>query len=172
MFHLSMKEGSLFCIYEIHWTGMLQIVFLVSLESFWRGGVHGLGSMTFGLAMQMLFEYSTIFSLKMKLNCSWKFWMNWNVPLVLLGWAIFNGIYLVRFGFKMWEIMIFEWFLLLRIQINSKKLEFWKEKSVENVVTLESLPFNSSMISFHIWLFKKSIHTLRNNVHMLSFPIL
>jgi hypothetical protein len=108
----------------------------------------------------------------MKLNCSWKFWMNWNVPLVLLGWAIFNGIYLVRFGFKMWEIMIFEWFLLLRIQINSKKLEFWKEKSVENVVTLESLPFNSSMISFHIWLFKKSIHTLRNNVHMLSFPIL
>ncbi len=25
--------------------------------------------------------------------------------------------------------------------------------------------------SFHIWLFKKSIHTLQNNVlHMLSFP--
>jgi hypothetical protein len=34
--YLSMKEGSLFvlfCIYEIHQTGMLQIVFLVSLES-------------------------------------------------------------------------------------------------------------------------------------------
>jgi hypothetical protein len=33
------------------------------------------------------------------------------------------------------------------------------EKSVENMVTLEGLPeglpFNSSMISFHIWLFKK-----------------
>jgi hypothetical protein len=43
---------------------------------------------------------------------------------------------------------------------------------IENVVTLEGLPFNSSMISFHIWLFKKSIHTLQNNVHMLSFPIL
>jgi hypothetical protein len=40
------------------------------------------------------------------------------------------------------------------------------------VVTLEGLPFNSSMISFHIWLFKKSIHTLQKNVHMLSFHIL
>ncbi len=44
--------------------------------------------------------------------------------------------------------------------------------NIENVVTLEGLPFNSSMISFHIWLFKKSIHTLQNNVEMLSFPIL
>jgi hypothetical protein len=44
-----------------------------------------------------------------------------------------------------------------------QKTRFWKEKSVENVVTLESLPFNSSMISFHIWLFKKLIHTLQNN---------
>jgi len=37
-----MKEGSLFCSYEIHRTRMLQIVFLVSLESSQRGGVHGL----------------------------------------------------------------------------------------------------------------------------------
>jgi hypothetical protein len=27
------------------------------------------------------------------------------------------------------------------------KTKFWKEKSIENVVTLEGLPFNSSMIS-------------------------
>jgi hypothetical protein len=53
-----------------------------------------------------------------------------------------------------------------------QKTRFWKEKSVENVVTLEGLPFNSSMISFHIWLFKKLIQTFQNNVHMLSFPIL
>ncbi len=53
-----------------------------------------------------------------------------------------------------------------------QKTRFCKERSVENVVTLEGLPKNSSMISFHIWLFKKSIHTLQNNVHMLSFPIL
>jgi hypothetical protein len=38
---------------------MLQIVFLlVSLESFGRGGgVHGLGSMTFGLVVQKVLEY-------------------------------------------------------------------------------------------------------------------
>jgi hypothetical protein len=53
-----MKEGSLFCFvlfcsYEIHSTNMLQIMFLVSLErSQGGGGVHGLGSMTFGLVMQ------------------------------------------------------------------------------------------------------------------------
>jgi hypothetical protein len=53
-----------------------------------------------------------------------------------------------------------------------QKTRFWKEKSVENMVTVEELPYNSSMISFHIWLLKKSIHTLQNNVHMLSFPLL
>jgi len=31
--HLSMKEGSLFCTYDIHGTGMTQIMFMVSLES-------------------------------------------------------------------------------------------------------------------------------------------
>ncbi len=53
-----------------------------------------------------------------------------------------------------------------------QKPRFWKEKSVENMVTLEGLLFNSSMITYHIWLFKKLIHTLQNNVHMLSYPIL
>ncbi len=53
-----------------------------------------------------------------------------------------------------------------------QKTRFWKENSIENVVTHEGLSFNSSIISFHIWLFKKSIHTLQNDVHMLSFPIL
>jgi hypothetical protein len=55
--HLSMKEGSLFCFvcsYEIHQTRTLEIVFLVSLESSPQGGVHGLGSMTFGLVLQKL----------------------------------------------------------------------------------------------------------------------
>jgi uncharacterized protein with PQ loop repeat len=50
-----------------------------------------------------------------------------------------------------------------------QKTRFWKEKSVADVVTL---PFNSSTISFHIWLFKKLILTLQNIVHTLSFPIL
>jgi hypothetical protein len=35
----------------------------------------------------------------------------------------------------MWETLIFKWFLLLKIQINSKN-RFWKEKSVEDVATL------------------------------------
>jgi hypothetical protein len=68
-------------------------------------------------------EYWMIASLKLKLNYSWNFRRNWNVPLALLErswWAGFNGIYLVRFGLRMWEIQIFKWFLPLKIQINSK----------------------------------------------------
>jgi hypothetical protein len=55
-------------------------------------------------------EYWMIFSLKNKLNCSWNFWRHWNVPFVFLErswWAGFNGIHLVRFGFRMWKILIF-----------------------------------------------------------------
>jgi hypothetical protein len=84
-------------------------------------------------------EYWMISPLKIKLNRSSKFRRNWNVPLLLLErswWAGFNGIYLVRFGFKMWENLIFKWFLPLKIQINSQKTRFWKEKSVEDMVTL------------------------------------
>jgi hypothetical protein len=40
-----------------------------------------------------------------------------------------------------------------------QKTKFWKEKSVENVVKLQGLPFNSSMTSFHIGPFKQSIYT-------------
>jgi hypothetical protein len=75
-----------------------------------------------------------ISSLKTKLNCSWKFRRYWNVPLVLLErswWAGFNGIYLVRFGFRMWEILIFKWFLLLKIQINSKRLGFERKNQLK-----------------------------------------
>jgi hypothetical protein len=54
-----------FCSYEIHQTRMLQIVFLVSLESSQQGEVHGLGSMTFGAKV---LEYWLISSLKIKLN--------------------------------------------------------------------------------------------------------
>jgi hypothetical protein len=100
---------------------------------------------------------------------------NCDVPLVLLErsrWFRFNGIYVVRFGLGMWEIWNFQWFLSLKIQVIFIKTRFWKEKSVENMVTLKGLPFSSSMISFHIWLFKKLIHTWQNNIHMLSFPIL
>jgi hypothetical protein len=35
---------------------MLQIMFLMSLESSRQGGVHGLGSMAFGLAVQKFLD--------------------------------------------------------------------------------------------------------------------
>ncbi len=109
--HLSMKEGSLFsfvCSYEIRRTGMLQIMFLVSLESSWWGAwawFHGVWT-----CGAKVLEYWMISSLKIQLNCSWKFRRNWNVPLVLLErswWAGFNGIYLGRLGFRMWEILTY-----------------------------------------------------------------
>jgi hypothetical protein len=62
---------------------MLQIVFLVSLESSQQKGVHGLGSMTFGLVVHKFLNIE-FFSLKIKLNHSRKILRNWNVPLVLL----------------------------------------------------------------------------------------
>ncbi len=68
-------------------------------------------------------EYWMIFSLKFQLNCSWQFQWNWNVPLVFLerSWQVgFNGILLVRFGFRTLEMLIFKLFMLLKIQINSK----------------------------------------------------
>jgi hypothetical protein len=55
---------------------------------------------------------------------------------------------------------------------NSNKFQitrFWKEKSVENVVTLEGLPFNSSMISFHIWLQKIDTYIAKQSSHV-EFP--
>ncbi len=71
----------------------------------------------------------------------------------------------------MWEILILKVISAAQNSNKFQKTRFWKEKSVENMVTLGGLRFNSSTISFHIWLFKNSIHTLQNNVHMLSSGI-
>jgi hypothetical protein len=78
-------------------------------------------------------EYWMIFSLKIKLNCSWKFQRSWNLSLVFLErtwWAEFNGIFWVGFGFRMWEIFIFKWYLLMKIQINSKKPGFGRKNQL------------------------------------------
>jgi len=50
----------------------------------------------------------------------------------------------------MWEIHDFKVISAIKNSNKFQKTKFWKEKSVENVVALESLPFNSSVISFHI----------------------
>ncbi len=54
----------LYCNYEIHQTGMLQIIFLVSLESS-GGGVHGLGSMMLGLGVQKFLNIEWFFHWKL-----------------------------------------------------------------------------------------------------------
>ncbi len=60
--------------------------------------------------------------------------------------------YLVIFGFRMWEDIDLNVISAAENSNKFQKTRFWKEKSVENVVTLECSPqFNSSMISFHIW---------------------
>jgi len=46
-------------------------------------------------------------------------------------WPGFNEIYLVRFGFRMWEILILNWFLPLKIQINFKNPGFERKISWE-----------------------------------------
>jgi len=118
--HLSMKEGSLFCFvlfcsYEMHWTRMLQILFLVSLESSRRGGVHGLGSMMMlGLAVRKF--------LNIEWFLRWKFQRNWNKPLVLLErswWAGFNG----NFFGKIWIPNVGDiWFQVISATENSNKI--------------------------------------------------
>jgi len=52
----------------------------------------------------------------------------------------------------------------------SKKSGFGRKKSVENVIALEGLPFNSSMISFHIWLFKKVDTYFAKQCSHVEFP--
>ncbi len=117
-----MKQGSFsFCTNEIHRTGMVQI----SLESSEEEGCRGASAWFHGIwtCRVEVLEYWMISSLKIKLNCSWKFPRNWNVFWVLLErswWPGFNGIYLVGFELKMWEILILKLFLLLKIQINFK----------------------------------------------------
>jgi hypothetical protein len=55
------------------------------------------------------------------------------VPLVLVeksGGAGFSGMYFVRFGLRMGEILNFKQFLSLKIQINHKKSGLEKKKKL------------------------------------------
>ncbi len=106
--HLIYLWRKVVCFVLYLWDPLNRDVWDPVLGGLWKKAlVHGLGSMVFGLAVQKLLNIEWFFH--WKLNCSWKFWRGWNVPLVLLErawWTGFNGIYLVRFGFKMWEILI------------------------------------------------------------------
>jgi len=123
--YLSMKEGSLFCFVVMRSTklGCLQSCSWCLWKALDEEGAWAWFNDIWTCCAKVL-EYWMISSLKSKLNRSWKIRRNWNVPFLLLerSWrAGFNGNYLVRFGFRKWEILIFKWFLPLKIQINSKK---------------------------------------------------
>jgi hypothetical protein len=53
------------CTYEIHQTRLLHIAFFISLESSQGGGVHQLGSMTFGLAVKKFLNIESFFHSKL-----------------------------------------------------------------------------------------------------------
>ncbi len=78
------------CTYEIHWTGMLQIAFLVSLESSWGGGVHGLGFMTFGLVVQKVLEYWMTSSLKFSEELECAFGVVGKILMSRIKWNLFE----------------------------------------------------------------------------------
>ncbi len=120
IYNISMKEGKLFCFVVMRSSklGCFRYVLGVFGKLSMRRGAwawfHDVSTCN-----TKVLQYWMIFSLKAKLNCSWKFWRNWNMPLVLLErswWTRFNGIYLVRFGFKMWEILVFKWFFSLEFK--------------------------------------------------------
>jgi len=105
-----------------------------------------------------------ISSLKIKLNRSWNFQRNWNVSLVLLErswWAGLNGIYLVRFGFRVLEILIFKMIYGLENSNKFQKTTIWKEKP-GNIWRL-TIQFKA-WFPFIFGCSKESIHTLQNNV--------
>jgi hypothetical protein len=117
-----MKEDNLFCFVFAIMRSTELGCFRSCSWCLWWGGVHGLGSVMFGLVVQKFLNIEWF--LYWKFNRSWKFQRNWNMPLVLFKrswWIGFNGIDLVRFGFRKWEILIFTWFMPLKIQINPQK---------------------------------------------------
>jgi hypothetical protein len=140
-----MKESSLFCLYL--WDPTNQDALDCVLGHFGklsrRRGAWAWFHDAWTCGAKVL-QYWMISSLKFKLNSSWKFRRNWNVPLVLLErswWAGFNGIYLVRFGFRMWERLTCKWILPLKIQITSKKPGFGRKNQLRTWYSLIFLTF-------------------------------
>ncbi len=130
--YLSMKDGSLFCFVIMKSTepGCFRLCCWCLWKALDEEGCMGLVPC---LDLWCKSSCWMIFYLKIELNRSFNFWRNWNVPLMLLErswWAGFNGIYLVRFGFRMWYILILKWFLPLKIQINSKNPSFERKNQL------------------------------------------
>jgi hypothetical protein len=69
-------------------------------------------------------------------------------------WVGFNGIYLVRFGFRMWVISTIG---------NSNKFQrtkFWKEKSIEDVIKLGPTT-QATLVNMNIVMFSNASFSLK-----------
>ncbi len=147
--HVSMKEGCLFALFYFVLfvlvrsteSGCFRLCSWCPLKALQKEWVHGLGFPDVLTCHAKVLEYGMSSSLKMELNCSWKFWRNWNVPLVLSKrswWAGFNGIYLVHLDSKCEKYWFLKWFSLLKIRINSKKPGFGNKKQLRTWSNLKA----------------------------------
>jgi hypothetical protein len=82
-----------------------------------------------------------------------------------LKWNLFDKIWIQNVG-----DIDFKMIFVSEDSHKFQKTRFWKEKTVEDVVTREGLSFNSSMISFHIWLFKKNETYIAKQCSHVEFP--
>jgi len=165
---LSMKQGSLFCLScqdlpnhgaSCHTLGIFKKLSMSRgasnwFETLWSYSVEGT-------------DYWTIFFMKIKQNQNWKLHWNLGAFLVLLEnlqQVRCNRLYFTTFrANKMWEILIFEWILLLEIQTNCKTLGLEGKVSwALNVFTLGPMAQDTVVginFSWGLWSVDKSWHT-------------
>ncbi len=122
--YISMKEGSLFCFVVMRSAepGCFRSCSSCLWKPLNKKGCMGLVPWHLDLQCKKVLQYWMISSLGIRLNSSWKFRSNRNVPLMLLErswWAGFNGIYLLRFDSKWGRY----WFLSDFCHENSNKFE-------------------------------------------------
>ncbi len=93
--------------------------------------------------------------------------------LLEISWKVkFNGIYFIRFGLRMGEILNFKYFCHSKFK-QITKITFWKEESIENMVTFEGLRFNSRMKNWDVplVLLERFQWTRFNGVYFVNFGL-
>ncbi len=130
--HLSMKEeGSLFCFVVMRFIepGCFRLCSWCLWKALDRRGAWAWFHWCLVLAVQKFLNIEWFFHWKLNYIVAENFW-GIGMLLERSWWAGFNGIYSVRFGFKMLEILNFKWILPLKIQINSKKPGFGRKNQL------------------------------------------
>jgi hypothetical protein len=103
-------------------------------------------------------------------SCSWCLWkalddkgcmglVPWRLDLQCKSSWVLNDFF-TEFGFRMWEILILKWFVLLKNSYKFPKTRFWKGKSVENVVTLGPMA-QATLVTIEL--------TSDSNINIFSF---